>query len=350
MTDPSFAKPDDIPYVLPATDPEVPAATFRDVPWKTRDLLIGLGVPLTGLVVMTLMRYAVPEESRRAIPLFVHIILLVSWIALYIAMGLCPLWLARRRLPAFTWCWPSWSELVRELSVALLVLPGMWMLILLVRELFARFSSSDANHDLMELTERVGPHPFLIVMWILAFTMAPLFEELFFRAFLHNALRRFLPALLASLLQSAIFGLFHPFSLLYVGAVFVIGLCLTGLYEWRRTLLAPMCLHGLHNMVGALGAFYVMFLVAHAPVLGIQGETTPQGFRLTHVAPATPAEKAGLQPGDIIIQIDEEGVASLEDVRRVLRLRKAGDRVRILYLHEGQQHEVAAVLMARPSP
>lgn len=54
------------------------------------------------------------------------------------------------------------------------------------------------------------------------------------------------------------------------------------------------------------------------------------GFRLQEVFPASPAEQAGLRPGDLIVKIGEVRVADLEPDEALFRLRgRAFTKVRL---------------------
>ncbi|HEX2267153.1 MAG TPA: CPBP family intramembrane glutamic endopeptidase, partial [Actinomycetota bacterium] len=79
--------------------------------------------------------------------------------------------------------------------------------------------------------------------------VAPIGEEIFFRGFLHKALRRRLPMWGAAVLSSILFGLVHVHPLL-IPALFVVGLGLALLYERQQSLLAPVVAHATFNVLG----------------------------------------------------------------------------------------------------
>jgi regulator of sigma E protease len=62
------------------------------------------------------------------------------------------------------------------------------------------------------------------------------------------------------------------------------------------------------------------------------------------VAPASPAALAGLRTGDRILAIDGKAVESSEDVTRAISSRTPGQVVRIAFMRNGMQGEVAATL------
>ncbi len=83
---------------------------------------------------------------------------------------------------------------------------------------------------------------------------APIGEELFFRGFLYNGLRRRLSVLPSLLIASAAFGLVHIHPLL-IPPLFVVGVGLALIYERRKSLLASMTAHATFNLIGVITIF-----------------------------------------------------------------------------------------------
>lgn len=71
------------------------------------------------------------------------------------------------------------------------------------------------------------------------------------------------------------------------------------------------------------------------------------GVRLGGVRAGSPAEKAGLQSGDLIVRFDGKAVRNLEDFAFVLRSKRAGDRVEVVYRRGTDLLTTSAVLEAR---
>jgi hypothetical protein len=61
------------------------------------------------------------------------------------------------------------------------------------------------------------------------------------------------------------------------------------------------------------------------------------GYALNGVAKESPAEKAGLKGGDIIIRLGESRIGNLEDFDSALRKYKAGDRVPVVVKRDGKE-------------
>ena len=77
------------------------------------------------------------------------------------------------------------------------------------------------------------------------------------------------------------------------------------------------------------------------------GEATRPGVAISGVRPASPAEKAGLKAGDVILRFAGVDVKTLEDLTFALRSKRAGDRVVVTIVREGQTREVEATLEER---
>ncbi len=93
--------------------------------------------------------------------------------------------------------------------------------------------------------------------------------------------------------------------------------------------------------------------VSSAPWLGIRGEPEDagglHGVRVVDVAPASPAEKAGLKPAaDVIVAVDGRPIERPEALGESIGKHAIGDSVKLLVFGGGKFREVAAIL--RPAP
>jgi len=73
---------------------------------------------------------------------------------------------------------------------------------------------------------------------------------------------------------------------------------------------------------------------------------TTQGTVIAHVEAGSPAERAGLAVGDILVAINGRQVTSSADVRNRLGLLRAGSTVELGILRSGRQHSIEAVIEA----
>lgn len=74
-----------------------------------------------------------------------------------------------------------------------------------------------------------------------------------------------------------------------------------------------------------------------------------RGVLLGGVSAGSPAEKAGMQKGDVLVGMGGEDVADLEAMTAILARHRPGDRVELVVLRGGQEVRLEAVLGSRSS-
>ena len=90
--------------------------------------------------------------------------------------------------------------------------------------------------------------------------------------------------------------------------------------------------------------------VQHAYLgVSIADSSSPAGAQLTNVVSGTPAAKAGLQQGDVIVRLAGTTIAGSDDLSRVIDGKKPGDSISVTYVRGGKQHTVTVKLGTRPS-
>jgi hypothetical protein len=185
----------------------------------------------------------------------------------------------------------------------------------------------------------------LVTFSIFGATVGPLTEELFFRGFVYNALRSRIGTFWGLIIQAGLFALIHPFAIAQRGVVFLIGIVLATVYDWRKTLLTPILMHCCFNVVGL-----TMGLVAvlNSPFLGVITLPHDQGCQITKVLAGSAAEKAGVRTQDIITVLDGQPVHTYEEVARTVSRHKEGDTVEIEILRDGHPMSIRAELGKRP--
>lgn len=72
------------------------------------------------------------------------------------------------------------------------------------------------------------------------------------------------------------------------------------------------------------------------------------GIFLVKVVQGSPADKAGIRPGDIILRFNGAKVATAMDLRSKIDACKVGDRVEVVILHNGMQETKTLVLEEVP--
>jgi peroxiredoxin len=78
-------------------------------------------------------------------------------------------------------------------------------------------------------------------------------------------------------------------------------------------------------------------------------EAGQPGVLIRGVMPRSPAERAGLAAGDVVLSVDGEPVQAPPELVARIGLRASGDRVSLVFVRGSQQRLVAAVLEPLPS-
>ncbi|GJM41353.1 MAG: hypothetical protein DHS20C20_16350 [Ardenticatenaceae bacterium] len=113
-------------------------------------------------------------------------------------------------------------------------------------------AGTETLNDLLVFDEPAA----MITSVVLISTLVPLWEETFFRGFIHNVLRNRLGMWAAILVSSLLFGLFHIIPLQIIGA-FTLGILLAWLYEKSGSLWLPIFAHTLNNVIfGTIAQFF----------------------------------------------------------------------------------------------
>src|SRR5262245_14607485 len=83
--------------------------------------------------------------------------------------------------------------------------------------------------------------------------------------------------------------------------------------------------------------------------LGVTLDLEANGAVIKEVTPGTAAEKAGIQPNDMIVKIDSQEVANQETLVNTLLGYKSGEKVTIVLERDGKRVQLSATLGKRPS-
>jgi serine protease Do len=85
------------------------------------------------------------------------------------------------------------------------------------------------------------------------------------------------------------------------------------------------------------------------PYLGVGLYTTTNGVVLTSVDTGSPADKAGLEVGDIVTQFAGQKVTTAEELRQAIISGHIGERVAISFIRNGKENQTFATLAATPT-
>ena len=84
--------------------------------------------------------------------------------------------------------------------------------------------------------------------------------------------------------------------------------------------------------------------------LGVELYTLDNGVAVIKVDAGSPAESAGLKPGDIITSVDGKQVQAAADLRELINSSAIGQSVQIEFSRRGKQVRTSATLTASPAP
>jgi len=80
------------------------------------------------------------------------------------------------------------------------------------------------------------------------------------------------------------------------------------------------------------------------PFLGVQGEPDASDARISRVFPDTPADRAGMRPGDVVMRFAGNTIGDFASLQRYVELQEPGAKVRIVVQRGGSQVELEVVL------
>jgi S1-C subfamily serine protease len=72
------------------------------------------------------------------------------------------------------------------------------------------------------------------------------------------------------------------------------------------------------------------------------------GILLSGVSDGSPAQKAGLKAGDTIMKMGGTDTPDLQAMVTVLRAKRPGDTLEVVFVRDGKQQKVPVVLSVRP--
>jgi serine protease Do len=83
---------------------------------------------------------------------------------------------------------------------------------------------------------------------------------------------------------------------------------------------------------------------ANHAMLGVTTEKVNEGVEIQDITNESAAEKAGLKENDIITKIDDKKIEDPDQLSKVIRAHKPGDKVNITYLRDKKENNVTAEL------
>jgi len=84
--------------------------------------------------------------------------------------------------------------------------------------------------------------------------------------------------------------------------------------------------------------------------LGVTGETIPNcGVSITQIRPGSAAQVGNLQAGDIILAVDKQPVATMEQLQAIIDKHTVSDHISVTYRRNGKTSDTTFELMAQPA-
>lgn len=313
-----------------------PVALFPQLNWRATDILIGI-VPI---IAVRLVGTLLTVDTLRSVALPVTIIGTV-WMWVY------PAAIAKIRGAGFRV--PSARVCMTEALVAVPTLFLIWMglgAVLGATQLL--FPTLDKNtNPFVEPAVGNAGNPYLWGVMLIACTIAPFGEELFFRGMVYQWLKQHVDLRSAILLQGIFFGFIHTFGVLHSVLASFLGIAFAIVYEWRKTIVTPVTLHVMQNTAAMIGTLIMAQTIANGPYLGVYGEANGRGCVLTQVQPGGSAEQAGLQVGDTIVVVDDQQITDFSNLKTAIREHRVGDSITVQYLRDDKLQRIQLQLQGR---
>jgi membrane protease YdiL (CAAX protease family) len=249
---------------------------FRQVPWSLKDCCVALGV--IAIIQVTFYVFSLVNHNN-----ILYAIGVALWILMFGWMFFFPLWIARQKVVLRR---PSVGLVLKESGLAIPLAVSLMLVEWLFVVILSKVSGGPVEVSSVFSGLRDAPNNArLYLLLVPMFAIAPIAEELLFRGLLYNALRRHMMPIIAILLQALVFVLAHynmpETNIIYLLIVFVSGIVLAGVYEWRKTIWSPIALHVLIDFAFAGPVIVLMILNSHTPAKTWQQAELPPDWLKT---------------------------------------------------------------------
>ena len=88
-------------------------------------------------------------------------------------------------------------------------------------------------------------------------------------------------------------------------------------------------------------------MAGNAPYLGVQGDLNTEEPKISKVYPGTPAEKAGLKEGDLVLKFDGQDIKTFANLSGMVGDKAPGDKVKVLIKRGEETLELEVVIGKR---
>jgi S1-C subfamily serine protease len=83
--------------------------------------------------------------------------------------------------------------------------------------------------------------------------------------------------------------------------------------------------------------------------LGVMLDDNADAPTITGFAENSPAEKAGLKSGDVIVKVQDKPVKAREELLEIMQKTKPGDKLSVTVKRDGKEQTVNVTLATRPA-
>jgi uncharacterized protein len=332
----------EMPHLISPEQP-VSVVSLRDSTWRNKWLL-GAGLFLAAWYLLRFVGYEWIAEWPTVV------VLLVTGVAPTVFMLLFP-FLTRDGKSSSRFRISGPKRWLVELAIAAAVVIASMTLLGIFDNLVSHYwPGKTIVPTAIDSMARTGSPRYVYAFLIASFTLAPLAEEVFFRGFLFNALRRRLPIVVACVIQAILFGFGHRFGTMHAAIASVGGILLALVYEWRKTLIAPILVHAGINVVCSIAMLGLMADYADGPMLGVFGGPDENICLVSEVVTDSPASQAGILVGDRIVSFDGEPIVNFRGLRSLIATKQPGDTVSLTFIRDDKTMETTVTLGRRGDP
>lgn len=143
----------------------------------------------------------------------------------------------------------KWWIRVREgLMGYVAVVPPLICLFLLIAVILKIFSYEPEPQNVVQIFLKRSTETYLVAFTLFVAIVGPVLEEVFFRGFAYQALKKKWGVWPGAIITSAVFAAFHLNAVAFFPILFL-GLFLTYLYQSTGSLVAPITAHIIHNTI-----------------------------------------------------------------------------------------------------
>jgi membrane protease YdiL (CAAX protease family) len=138
----------------------------------------------------------------------------------------------------------------------LAVVPVLAIILAVTALLISLFKYVPEKQPVVELFMKEKNTMFLFYTSLFTAIVGPFIEELFFRGFMYNALKKFTGIFWATMLTAAVFAALHT-NVIGFFPILALGIVLAYLYEKTGSLVSSITVHMIHNLSMVMFIFLV---------------------------------------------------------------------------------------------